>query len=516
MPSNPTWGVGSKRAANAFAASRRGGGISPSTLIRCALFGCVTVCTLTVLYFTVAILRQQSVSSDAGSGSSLLRSLSSAAQHRAGGANDDASRLRAAGGAVAASTPRPRVIVLSDGEGRWNTGVWPGWGYGPLTTLNWAAAGVVIPKQCPVACTWTREQGEAATADAVIMELVNAPKFGVPHSVPIPYPSRRPHTRTSTATQLPPRLPLLGLFYFEPASAYPDFTLANPDVAAAFDFSLTPSRASQLQVTLTCPWGKKVPELVAPPPVKSSSRFMAYFNEHGVAGEYRGMVNELFDAAGPDALHAYVHMRNRDMPAEAGGNPYALATRLAFMGTYKFILVTEAVVEADWVEPDLSHVWAAGSVPVYLGAPNVHAFIPGPRAFVHGRKFKSGKELWDYLSFFNSDSKEAASAYAEFFAWKERAHEVLMLDEGGQDAPLGTGQGLVRDQMPHEELLQQLAWWDVTSDRVSLAEAARQVPPGSFDFDTLSRHAWRNFRRQLDHCVHFAECRICELVTLLT
>ena len=32
----------------------------------------------------------------------------------------------------------------------------------------------------------------------------------------------------------------------------------------------------------------------------------------------------------------------------------------------------------------------------------------------------------------------------------------------------------------------------------------------------LSRDAWRGFRLHLDHCVHYAECRLCELVTLVT
>ncbi len=44
------------------------------------------------------------------------------------------------------------VIVLSTGQGRWNTGVWTGFG-DKQPTLNWAAAGVVVDKSsCRCVC----------------------------------------------------------------------------------------------------------------------------------------------------------------------------------------------------------------------------------------------------------------------------------------------------------------------------------------------------------------------------
>lgn len=50
------------------------------------------------------------------------------------------------------------LVVLSTGGGRWNTGVWTG--FGPsVVTLNWAAAGVVVDKtQCKFQCTFTDDQ----------------------------------------------------------------------------------------------------------------------------------------------------------------------------------------------------------------------------------------------------------------------------------------------------------------------------------------------------------------------
>jgi hypothetical protein len=56
------------------------------------------------------------------------------------------------------------VIVLSTGGGRWNTGVWTG--FGPkVSVLNWAAGGVVVDKSsCPFECVFTDDQSRIVSA----------------------------------------------------------------------------------------------------------------------------------------------------------------------------------------------------------------------------------------------------------------------------------------------------------------------------------------------------------------
>ncbi len=132
-----------------------------------------------------------------------------------------------------------------------------------------AAAGVVVRKTCPVACEFTRDQARAGEADAVVMELVNHPKFGIPASVPIPWPAKRPNPKASAPgpkpTAIPAHLPLRGVFYYEAASSYPGYTLASADVAAETDISLTPSSKSTLPISMTCPWGKTTFEFLRQP-----------------------------------------------------------------------------------------------------------------------------------------------------------------------------------------------------------------------------------------------------------
>ena len=270
--------------------------------------------------------------------------------------------------AAAARARRQRLIVLSDGAGRWNTGVWSGWGESPAM-LNWAAAGVRVEKKCPVSCEFTRDQSRIGDADAVVMELINHPKFGLRLDEPIAWPApMRPNPRAGPdaaprPTAIPPRLPLTVLFYYEAAQTYPRYSMGDADVMAHVDVTMTPSTKSMLPVTMVCPWGRKVADFTRPPPAKTPGRLLSYFNEHGVAPAYARLVDELFAAAG-ERMDSFVSRRNKAMPDEAGGSPYQLSRRLDFMGTYKFVLVTESIEEEDWVEPDLSQAFLAGAVPV--------------------------------------------------------------------------------------------------------------------------------------------------------
>jgi hypothetical protein len=347
-------------------------------------------------------------------------------------------------------------------------------------------------------------------------------------------------------------LPALGLFYYEPNDAYPAYSLASAEVAQRFDFSATHSRATTLPVTLVCPWGRDVADFLAvtPPAATATSktpgRLLAYFSEHGVAAPHRRFIDELFEAAGADAgsrddgLHAFIHRRNRDTPPEVSAEPYQLANRIAFVATYRFVLITEGQEEEDFLSPEWSQAFLSGTVPVYLGAPNIEHYAPGPRSFVNARDFSTGGELWAYLQQFaapaaapaGDEAAEAAvraageareRAYGQFFRWKEGAAAAYEKDEGLQHFAVGTGQALVPDaEWPRSKD-------DVAHDLVSrwplplrgrAGAAPEDDPPpeseAARDFAEVSAWGWRLFREKLDRCVHYAECRVCRLVWGMT
>ena len=218
---------------------------------------------------------------------------------------------------------RPRKIVLSTSDGRINTGVWPNWGQGTEeVTLNWAAAGVRVRKQCPTKCVITHDQAQLADADAVMVEAVNWPKFG--NGGDFPWPAKRGGNPKlllpgPQPTTIPAKVPLTGLFYYEAAQSWPRFTLPDEAMAAGADFSVAPSMDSTLPITLICPWGRPTEQFLRVPERgdKKPGRLVAYFNEHGVSPQYSKFVNEFFAAAG-DSVHAYQNRKNRDLPPEAG------------------------------------------------------------------------------------------------------------------------------------------------------------------------------------------------------
>lgn len=416
---------------------------------------------------------------------------------------------------------RKRLIVLGSEGGRINTGVWPGWGDSGSreVTLNWAAAGVRVQKYCPWACEITHDENQMGRADAVVMELVNHPKFGLDGQA-VAWPRQdRPNPRAEDGGEIdgkpvPAQLPLLGLFYYEAAVSYPSYTLSSSDVKNKFDFTMTPDTSTSLPVTLVCPWGRPIESFLDPMPPKQPGRLLAYFSEHGTAPQYRKFVDELFSAAG-EGIHAYIHRRNRDLPAEAGGDPYQLSRRIDFVSTYKFVFVTEAIEEKDFLTPEWSQIILAGAVPVYLGMQEIAQYAPGPRSFIDARLFATGADLWDYLKSFDGASDAAADAYSNFFTWKQGAAAAYAEDERGHRFAIGTRQGVVQTWPEGKQkvaIAREVSKWP----RPVVSADQQQQVGDEQDFKETAKWAWRAFRETLDNCVHYAECRLCEYVHKFT
>ena len=102
------------------------------------------------------------------------------------------------------------------------------------------------------------------------------------------------------------------------------------------------------------------------------------------------------------------------------------------------------------------------------------------------RRFASGAELWAHLATFLGAGAAEEARYAGFFAWKAGAAAAAAEEANrlGSSILLGTGQGV---------------------DPRACAEA-----PGEGD---AAAQWWRCFRKNLDQCVYYAECRICRFIT---
>lgn len=104
-------------------------------------------------------------------------------------------------------------------------------------------------------------------------------------------------------------------------------------------------------------------------------------------------------------------LHNYDPPASAqNSDPVGLVSN------YKFYLSFENAFEDwDWVSSTFFRTLDAGTVPVYLGAPNILKYAPGPRSIIRACDFDSAEQLTDYLKYLDRNH----TAYMEYLQWKE-------------------------------------------------------------------------------------------------
>lgn len=88
-------------------------------------------------------------------------------------------------------------------------------------------------------------------------------------------------------------------------------------------------------------------------------------------------------------------------------------TKLETIGRYHFCLALENSIAPDYVTEKMFDPLAAGTVPVYLGAPNAAAFVPD-NSFIDAASFGTPAELAAYLRHLI----ETPQAYAAYLAWR--------------------------------------------------------------------------------------------------
>src|SRR5436309_7869652 len=103
-------------------------------------------------------------------------------------------------------------------------------------------------------------------------------------------------------------------------------------------------------------------------------------------------------------------LRNRGWDrADAGRD-----SKWELIAGYKFTLAFENSIAPDYVTEKFYDPLIAGSVPVYLGAPNVAEFAPAEHCFVNVADFAGTAQLAEYLRALDAD----ADACAQYLAWK--------------------------------------------------------------------------------------------------
>ena len=231
--------------------------------------------------------------------------------------------------------------------------------------------------------------------------------------------------------ELPPRKPrgqLWVAWSMECEANYPQ--LRVPGYMSRFDLTTTYRLDADVPIAYTCCYGdvaNLTRALRTPPKPKTGDKLATLFISSG--GNRSGRTAYAAELMRYLDVHSYGKvLPNRQIPPPDRGGP----TKLAIIADYKFDLAFENAIGEDYVTEKFFDPLVAGSVPVYLGAPNVERFAPGDRCFIEAADFRNPRDLADYLLCLQHDD----AAYEAYFGWKERpfrpAFRALL---ASQDAP---------------------------------------------------------------------------------
>jgi hypothetical protein len=193
----------------------------------------------------------------------------------------------------------------------------------------------------------------------------------------------------------------------EPDGYYP--WQASPESLATLDLLL--SYHAHADVRLNFSYPRSFAEMLAPAPAKDPEHLVCAFisNAHSLSGRER--LVERLEKLLP--IHHYGRWHH-NTPAPRPEGPEA---KLAILKKYHFCLAIENSLQPDYVTEKWFDCFAAGCVPVYLGAPNILDFAPSPSSHVDLRSFARLEHLDQNIQAAARDPER----YQRFFDWKHNA-----------------------------------------------------------------------------------------------
>lgn len=91
-------------------------------------------------------------------------------------------------------------------------------------------------------------------------------------------------------------------------------------------------------------------------------------------------------------------------------------SKLEIFSKYKFVIAFENALAPDYVTEKFFDPLIVGSVPVYLGAPNIMDFAPGDTCFIDVTQFENPRALADFINAYYQEE----SLFEQFFYWKQK------------------------------------------------------------------------------------------------
>ncbi|TRC96758.1 alpha-1,3-fucosyltransferase [Mesorhizobium sp. WSM4303] len=183
-----------------------------------------------------------------------------------------------------------------------------------------------------------------------------------------------------------------------------------PEFMRHFDITMTHETGSDVWTPYLPPaqwWKDTLAKTIMP---KTEEAPVALFQSAGTNASKRiDLATELARHIRIDSYGRYFNNRS------VAGPDLGPQTKIETIARHKFCFAMENAIEADYVTEKIYDAFLAGTVPIYLGAPNVDEFVPR-NSYVDASAFGSARELAVYLQHLIETPQE----YEAYFAWRSK------------------------------------------------------------------------------------------------
>ncbi|TGP24021.1 MULTISPECIES: glycosyltransferase family 10 [unclassified Mesorhizobium] len=248
-------------------------------------------------------------------------------------------------------------------------------------------ADIAAAPACAVPAEWTNDRRRLSEADAVVFHLPNSREIGDARK----YPGQ-----------------LWVAWSIESVVNYP--CMADAAFMRNFDITMTYESGSDVWTPYLPDAGWWEAASNAPILPKTGTTAAVHFQSSDINRSGRAaLIEELSRSIGLDRYGKFNPNRHIE------GTDLGRQTKLETIGRYPFCLALENSIAPDYVTEKMFDPLEAGTVPVYLGAPNAAEFVPD-NSYIDAASFRTPAELAAYLRHLI----ETPPAYEAYLAWRSR------------------------------------------------------------------------------------------------